>query len=40
VTTEEEDEDPRKINILEIEGHCEVEGSQIEDPYITAPLKT
>lgn len=26
MTTEEEDEDPQKINILETEGHCEVEG--------------
>jgi len=27
VTTEEEDEDPRNINIPEMEGHHEVEGS-------------
>eukprot|EP00253_Pinus_taeda_P023002 PITA_23002 len=40
MTTEEEDEDPRKINILEIEGHCEVEGPHIENPDITTPLKT
>jgi len=26
VTAKEEDEDPRKINIPEIECHCEVEG--------------
>ena len=40
VTTEEEDEDPKKINILEMEGHCKVEGPQIEDPDIIVPLKT
>eukprot|EP00253_Pinus_taeda_P035509 PITA_35509 len=40
VTTEEEDEDPRNINILEIEGHHEVEGPQIGNPDITTPLKT
>ena len=39
LTVEEEDEDPRKINILEIEGHREVEGPQIENPDITTPLK-
>lgn len=26
VTAEEEDKDPQKINILETEGHCEVQG--------------
>jgi len=40
VTGKEEDEDPRKINILEAEGHCEVEGPQIDNPNITEPLKT
>jgi len=40
VTTEEEDEDPRNIHIREAEGHREVEGPQIENPDITAPLKT
>lgn len=40
VTTEKEYEDPKKINILETEGHCKVEGPQIEDPYITMPMKT
>ena len=40
VTTEEEDEDPRNINILEVEGHHEVVGPQIENPDITTPLKT
>jgi len=40
VTTEEEDEDPRNINILEMEGHREVEGPQIENSDITMLLKT
>jgi len=38
VTIEEKDEDPKKINILETEGHREVEGPHIEDRDITAPL--
>ena len=40
VTVEEEDEDPRNINIPLTEGHREVKGPQIENPDITAPLKT
>ena len=40
VTVEEEDEDPRKINILEMEGHREVQGPQIENPDIITPMKT
>ena len=40
VNTDGEDEDPLKINIPEIEGHHEVEGPQIENPDITAQLKT
>lgn len=40
VTTEEEDEDLRNINILEEEGHHKVEGPQIENPNTTTPLKT
>jgi len=40
VTTEEEDEDPRKINIPEAEGHHEVEGPQIDNLDITMALKT
>ena len=40
ITIEAEDEDLRKINILETEGHNEVQGLQIEDPNITAPVKT
>jgi len=40
VTAGGEDEDPRNINILEAEGHHEVEGPQIENSDITAPLKT
>ncbi len=39
VIDEEEDEDPRNINIPET-GHCEVQGLQIENPYIIAPLKS
>ena len=39
MTAEEEDEDLRNINILEAEGHCEVEGLQIENLDITALLK-
>ena len=39
VIVEEEDKDPWKINILEIEGHCEVQGPHIENPDITSPLK-
>lgn len=31
VTTEEEDEDPRNINIPDAEGHREVEGPQIDN---------
>lgn len=40
VTTEEEDKDPRKINIPETEGHYEVEGLQLENLDITKLLKT
>lgn len=40
LTTDEEDEDPRKINISKIEGHCEVKGLQIENPNIISLLKT
>ena len=40
VTVEEEGGDPRKINILDIEGYREVEGPQLEIPNITEPLKT
>ena len=40
VIAEEEDEDPQKIKIPEIEGHHEVQGLQIENPDITASLKT
>lgn len=39
MTTKEEDEDPRNINILEVEGHHEVEDPQIENPDISAPFK-
>lgn len=40
VTTKEEEEDTRNINILGAEGHCEVKGPKIENPNIFAPLKT
>lgn len=40
VMTEEEDEDPRNINILEVKGHRKVEGPQIDNSDITALLKT
>ncbi|MCY6524793.1 hypothetical protein, partial [Actinobacillus pleuropneumoniae] len=40
VTAEDEDEDPRKINIPETEGHCEVQELHIKNPDITAPVKT
>ena len=39
MTTEEQDKDPRNINILETESHREVEGTQNENLYITSPLK-
>jgi len=39
VTDEEEDEDPRKINIPEIDGHYEVKGLHIENHDITALLR-
>lgn len=37
---EVEDEDPRNINILEVEGHRTIEGPEIENPEINVPLKT
>ena len=40
VTTEEEDEDPWKINIPEMEGHHKGQGPRIENTDITAPAKT
>jgi len=40
VTTKDEEEDPRNINIPEAEGHCKFEGPQIENLDITIPLKT
>lgn len=39
VTTEEENKDPCKNNIPKTEGRRVVEGSQIENPNITVPLK-
>ena len=39
VTMEEEDEDPRKINIPETKCHREVEGPRIKNPDIIVPLK-
>lgn len=40
VSTREEDEDLQKINIPKTEGHCEVQGPQIENPDISVPVKT
>jgi len=40
INVEEDDEDPRNINISETEGCCEIQGPSIEDPDITMPLKT
>ena len=40
VNIKEEDEDPRNINIPETKRCCEVRGPLIEDPDITALLKT
>ena len=40
VTTEEGEEDPRNINIHELEGHCEVTRPKAKDPDISKPLKT
>jgi len=40
VIAEEEDKDPWKINIPKTEGHREVQGPQIENPDIIAPVKT
>jgi len=40
VTTTEEDDDLRNINIPEVEGHREVKGLQIDNLNISAPLKT
>lgn len=40
VTSEEEYANPRNINIPEVEGHREVESPQIENPDISATLKT
>lgn len=40
VNIEDDDEDPWKINIPETEGYHKVRGPLIEDPDITAPLKT
>ena len=40
VIAKDEDEDPQKINIPQMEGHCEVQGPQIENPDITAPVNT
>ena len=37
---EEEDEDPRNINIPESEGTHDVDGPKLETPAITEPLKT
>ena len=36
----DEDDDPRNINIPELEGHYEVHGPAVEAPEVTHPLKT
>ena len=38
--TIDKDNDPRNINIPELEGHCEVHGPVVESPKVTHPLKT
>jgi hypothetical protein len=35
----DEDDDPRKVNIVEIEGQRDVEGPGIEFPFIGKPIK-
>lgn len=40
MTAEGEDDDLRNINISEAKAHCVVEIPQIDNPDITAPLKT
>lgn len=40
VTIEEDEEDPRTINIPELEKQCEVVGPKAEVPNISQPLKT
>jgi len=40
VAVEEEEGNPRNINISEIEGHHMIEGPQVENPDISTPLKT
>ena len=40
MTTEEEEEDPRKINPSETKGQCKVEDPKSVNPDILEPLKT
>ena len=35
----DENDDPRNINIPELEGHCEVHGPAVEAPEVSQPLK-
>jgi hypothetical protein len=35
----DEDDDPRKVNIAEIEGQRDVEGPRVELPFIGQPIK-
>ena len=35
----DEDDDPRKVNIVETEGQREVEGPGVEKPFIQQPIK-
>lgn len=37
---EEEEDDPRKIDIPKAEGQCNVEGPKIKNPNVIDPLKT
>jgi len=40
MTAKGEDDDPRNINIPEVEEYRKVDGLKIENPDITTPLKT
>jgi hypothetical protein len=35
----DEDDDPRNVNITEIEGHRDIEGPRVELPFIGQPIK-
>lgn len=40
INTKEDDEDSGKVNLTETKGYHKVQGSLIEDPDITTPVKT